>query len=151
MTVAHPTEGDVKRPVRALLTKHGWHWWMPPANGFGKAGISDTNALKSGVFLAVECKYGDRQPTANQKQFLRNVIVNDGVAFVVRETTVDALRFWLNAFDRAQAKMQRELPVDPADGAIMVNMALVLQKDFMQFRAMEEAAKIIKEAREDLH
>ena len=57
------TEKDVKAEVKKLLNAHDWFWWMPPANGFGKAGISDFNALKKGVFLAVETKFGSKKPT----------------------------------------------------------------------------------------
>ena len=51
------SESDVKKYVKKILDDHGWKWWMPPANGFGQAGISDFNALRSGVFLAVETKF----------------------------------------------------------------------------------------------
>jgi Holliday junction resolvase len=79
-------EAGVKREVRKLLAKHGWFVWMPPANGYGKAGISDFHALRDGKFLAIETKYGGNTTTALQAKFLDNIGLAGGWAIVVNET-----------------------------------------------------------------
>ena len=79
-------EAGVKREVRKLLAKYGWYCWMPPANGYGKAGISDFHALKDGKFMAIETKYGNNTPTVLQDKFLDNIELAGGWAIVVNET-----------------------------------------------------------------
>lgn len=92
-------EGDVKDAVKKLLTKHGWFHFMPPANAYGAGGISDHLACKMGVFLAVECKFGKRSPTALQTRFIGNVRDAGGIGIVVRDATVDDFEWFLIYFD----------------------------------------------------
>ena len=80
------SEAAVKHEVRKLLTKYGWYTWMPPANGYGKGGISDFHALKDGKFLAIETKYGGNTTTTLQAKFLDNIELAGGWAIVVNET-----------------------------------------------------------------
>lgn len=84
-------EAGVKREVKKLLDKHGWYYWMPPSNAYGRSGISDFHALKAGQFLAIETKFGSNTPTAQQAQFLENVALHDGWYLVVNEKNLDAL------------------------------------------------------------
>lgn len=114
-------EADVKAEVKKLLDKYGWYWWMTPANGYGKAGISDFSALKAGVFLAIETKFGTNKPTAMQIGYLNSIRAEDGFAFVVNEKNVEWLDAWLGAFARsAEAAANKQMPT-PEDGAMMVN------------------------------
>lgn len=83
MTKLHPTEGDVKKAVKALLDKHGWFHWMPPANMYGASGQSDILALKRGVFLAIETKLKKKAGTVNQEDFMTAVRANGGLARLV--------------------------------------------------------------------
>jgi hypothetical protein len=94
-------EGDVKNAVKKLLDEHKWFWFMPPANGYGSSGISDFIALRSGVFVAIETKFGKNTPSALQKSFLTTVMAHDGFAFVVNENTLLAFSVWLDTFDAA--------------------------------------------------
>lgn len=89
-------EKDVKEEVKKLLTKHGWYYWMPPANAFGRGGISDFHALRNGVFLAIETKAGMRltgrhAPTVLQVRFIKAIRENGGRAMVVNESNLDRL------------------------------------------------------------
>ena len=88
-------EHDVKREVRKLLAKYGWYTWMPPANGYGKGGISDFHALKDGKFLAIETKYGDNTPTPMQAKFLQDISQYGGTALVLYETDLDTFELLL--------------------------------------------------------
>jgi hypothetical protein len=97
-------EKDVKKKVKALLDKFGWFWWCPPANAYGRSGISDFHALKNGVFLAIETKFGSNKPTAMQLGFLNSINAESAFAFVVNETNLDWLEAFLEDFG-AQAEL----------------------------------------------
>ena len=120
-------EKGVKARVKVLLDKFGWFWWMPPANGFGKGGISDFNALKNGVFLAVETKFGTNKPTALQVGYCHSIQAEKGFAFCVNERNLAWFETWLQSFDNAVAGVaahvgdDKEHGVDPADGALLLN------------------------------
>lgn len=121
MTKAPENEKDVKKQVKALLDKHGWFWWMPPANGFGRTGISDFQALRAGVPLFIETKFGNNTVTVMQRAFLDSVRKESGFGFVVCEKRVGVLQSWLEAFDRAVECQTRGEEVQTEDGAIMLN------------------------------
>lgn len=116
----YSNEGDVKREIKKLLDKHNWFWWMPPGNGFGTTGVADFNAVRAGVFLAVEAKF-DRKPTAMQIAFLRSVGAEDSFGFVVDEKRIDLFAAWLAAFDRACEAAARKQEPTAEDGALMLN------------------------------
>lgn len=118
---AYTNEADVKRRVKKLLDQHKWFWWMPPANGFGRTGISDFNALRDGVFIAVETKFGKNKPTPMQIGFLESVQSESGLSFVVNEQNIGAFETWLAHFDNAVKAQAEERDVDPADGAAMLD------------------------------
>jgi hypothetical protein len=92
-------ERDVKRKVRSLLDAAGWFNWMPPSNAYGKSGIADINAVKDGMFLAIETKVGSNRPTPQQRAFLQAVRAHGGLAFVVNEKRLDHLAAWLQNGD----------------------------------------------------
>lgn len=119
-------EKDVKRKVKALLTKHGWFWWMPPSNAFGRTGIADFGAVRAGVFMAIETKFGGNKPTAMQLAFLTSVQAESCLAFVVDEARVSVLQRWLEAFDASTEAVAAKREVTPEDGATMVNCIRVL-------------------------
>lgn len=114
-------EADVKRRVKKLLEQHKWFWWMPPANGFGRTGISDFNALRDGVFIVIETKFGKNKPTPMQVGFMESVLSESGMAFVVNEENMAAFETWLTHFDNAVTAQAEERDVDPADGAAMLD------------------------------
>lgn len=92
-------EKGVKTLIKRLLDFHGWFHWMPAANGFGAQGISDHLAIKSGVFLVVEAKFGTNKPKPLQKGFGLQIIANDAYAFCVNEKNIDHLAMWLESFE----------------------------------------------------
>ena len=114
-------EGDVKRQVKKLLDKHKWFWWMPPANGFGRTGISDFNVFRSGIFMAIETKFGKNEVTPMQKGFLESIRSEQGFAFRVDETNLEWLKVWLECFDRAIEAKRQQVDVAPEDGAAMLD------------------------------
>lgn len=126
-------EKGVKAKIKQLLALHGWMTWMPAANGYGAQGVSDHLALKAGVFLVIEAKFGYGKPTPLQCAFAANVISNSGYAFCVNEKTIDHLAWWLESFEAStRFVMEGGEPeaIDPAHGARMLNAISVLVAPF---------------------
>lgn len=119
-------EKAVKQKVKKLLDKHGWFWWMPPANGYGKGGISDFHAIKNGVFLVIETKSGTNKPSALQKQFCESIMASKGFAFVVNEINLDWLDRWLECFENATIAASHSKEVATEDGADLINAIAAL-------------------------
>lgn len=91
-------EKGVKAKIKQLLEFHGWFTWMPGANGYGTQGVHDHLALKDGVFLTIEAKFGYNKPKATQKAFAGHILANDAYAFCVNEKNIDHLAMWLESF-----------------------------------------------------
>lgn len=127
----YTSEKDVKKTVKELLNRNGWFWWMPPANGFGKIGVADFNALKNGVFLAVETKFGKNTPTVQQKAYLQSIHAAGGLAFVVSEKTLEWFDIWLQTFDRSVEAARKSTPSTDEDGATMINAVDAMTKDMV--------------------
>lgn len=81
-------EGGVKRVVRRILDKAGVFSFMPPANAYGKVGISDILAVGYGKPIAIETKFGYNKPTANQLKFGKDWSDNGGLFLVVNERNI---------------------------------------------------------------
>lgn len=114
-------EADVKAQVKRILNKHKWFWWMPANNGYGISGTADFLALRAGVFLAVETKFGSNKPTAMQKAYLQSVTAEGGFGFVVTDKSLERFVAWMEAFDRsAKAFEAGTKPLDE-DGALMLD------------------------------
>jgi hypothetical protein len=131
VTKAFRIEKDVKKEVRKLLDQHNWYWWMPPANGFGKSGISDFHALRSGVFMAIETKLGKNKPTPAQEAFLKQIAKQDAFAFVISEDRLEYFSLWLEAFDKSVQRAQQSLEPEETDKEIMFNALRELTGDVM--------------------
>jgi hypothetical protein len=122
-------EADVKDKIKALLNFHGWFTWMPGANGYGQQGVSDHAAIKNGVFLVVEAKFGSNKPKPLQKAYAAQIIANDGYAFCVNEKNIDHLAMWLESFEfsiqwQMAGNDPEELPQE--HGARLLNAIAVL-------------------------
>jgi Holliday junction resolvase len=89
--VATP-EKKVKDKVKAVLDSEGVYYFMPPANGYGRAGIPDIIACVNGLFFAIETKANGNKPTALQIREIEAIRRNNGVAVVVDETNWDMVR-----------------------------------------------------------
>lgn len=90
--MASTPESKVKKKVRALLDEYNIYHFMPPANGFGRAGIPDIIGCFSGRFIAVECKAGNNTTTALQDRELQRIKDAGGVAFVANENNLHELK-----------------------------------------------------------
>lgn len=125
-------ENGVKDLVKALLDAHGWFHFAVSAGGFSTPGLHDRFALKDGVFLTVEVKFGTRKVTAMQRAFGAQIIANDAYSFCVNERNIDHLAWWLESFEIAkQCQMQgREVP--PEHGSRLLNAISVLTDMFAE-------------------
>jgi len=85
-------ESKVKKRVREMLDKLGIYHFMPPANGFGRAGIPDIIACMDGHFIAIECKAGKGTTTALQDRELNRIHNAGGTTYIARETNIDELQ-----------------------------------------------------------
>lgn len=125
-------EKGVKGKIKLLLDFHGWFHWMPSANGYGTMGVSDHAAIKDGVFLVIEAKFGRNKPKPLQKQFAQQIIANDAYAFCVNERNIDHLAMWLESFEHAkQAQMAgTEIPIE--HGSRLLNAISALTDGFAE-------------------
>ena len=90
-------EAKVKTAVKKLLDSLNIYHFMPPANGFGRAGIPDIVGCMDGHFIAIECKAGKGQTTALQDRELNNILNAGGTVFIAREHNLDDLKLLLEA------------------------------------------------------
>ena len=93
--MATTPESKVKKAVRTLLDDLGIYHFMPPANGFGRAGIPDIVACMDGHFIAIECKAGKGQTTALQDRELNAILNHGGTVYIAREHNLDDLKLLL--------------------------------------------------------
>ena len=91
-------ESKVKTEVKRTLVELGFYYFMPPANGFGRAGIPDIVGcrLTDGRFFVIECKAGKGKTTALQDRELVRIQQAGGIALVINEDNVNQLKELLN-------------------------------------------------------
>jgi hypothetical protein len=123
-------EKGVKTLIKRLLDFHQYFHWMPAANGYGTSGVSDHCAVKHGVFLAVEAKFGANKPSPLQKQFALNVTQASGFAFCVNEKNIDHLAMWLESFEIATQLQSQGKDIPDDHGARMLNAISALTEMF---------------------
>lgn len=123
-------EKGVKQRIKQLLDLHGWFHWMPAANGYGTQGVSDHAAIKNGVFLVVEAKFGGNKPVPTQKAYAAQIMANDGFAFCVNEKNIDHLAWWLESFEASTVAQSRGEPVSEDHGSRMLNAISALTDPF---------------------
>ena len=87
--MAATPESKVKAQLRKKLDALGIYHFMPPANGFGRAGIPDVIGCYNGQFVAFECKAGKGKTTALQDREIQRIQGHKGWAFVINEDNVD--------------------------------------------------------------
>jgi Holliday junction resolvase len=93
--MAETPESKVKTAVRKLLDVLKIYHFMPPANGFGRAGIPDIIGCMDGHFIAIECKAGRGQTTPLQDRELNAILNAGGTVFIAREHNLDDLKLLL--------------------------------------------------------
>lgn len=93
-------EGKVKAQIKKILTEMGIWFFMPPANGYGRAGIPDFIGCLRGRLIAIEAKAGKGKTTALQDREIERINSSGGFATVVNEHNVDTLKATLESLER---------------------------------------------------
>ena len=143
MRQSYSKEGHVKDDVKAILDKHGWFWFMPPANAYGKSGISDFIAIRGPdqtIFMAIETKFGTNKPTAMQIGFLNSVRAEGGFAFVVSDRNIKWFAAFMEAFDQSAMLVGAGEKVSEELGTEMMNAIFELSNKILDTTAPEPSA-----------
>lgn len=85
-------EAKVKAKVKKILDEMGAYYFMPATGGFGRSGVPDIVGCINGRFFGIECKAGSNKPTALQEKELRRITETGGVALLINEDNIGALR-----------------------------------------------------------
>lgn len=125
-------ETHVKKAVKKLLDDHDWYWWMTPANGFGKSGISDICATKHGMFMAIETKLAPNKASPMQKAFLRSIASCEHFAFIVSDKTLDAFAMFLTNLDKSVTLATESKIVPTEIGGPMADAMHILTEPWLR-------------------
>ena len=90
--MAKTPEAKVKDAVKQILDANGVYYFMPAANGYGRAGIPDIVCCVNGYFLAIECKAGNGKTTLLQNREIARIIRAKGRALVINETNLNLIQ-----------------------------------------------------------
>ncbi len=84
-------EEHVKVNVKAVLKSVGekCYWFMPPANGFGRAGVPDFVGWVCGQAFAIETKFGKGECTPHQLIEINKATYAGAKVWIVRETNIE--------------------------------------------------------------
>jgi len=123
------SEKNVKRVVKRLLQQHAWKSRMPPSNMYGEGGLADFLCWRTGIFMAIETKFGKNKPTINQKRFLNEVMIEGCFGFVVDDMNIAWFATWLTVFDRSIERVMNHQKEDPADAIELLNAVRALTVD----------------------
>lgn len=85
-------EDLVKKQVKQILDAAGAYWFMPPANGFGRAGIHDFVGCLNGQYIGIECKGTDGRWTALQQREHERVLAHGGFSMCVTPDNINELK-----------------------------------------------------------
>ena len=89
-------ESKVKDKIKKLLKAYGVYYFMPQGGYFGNIGVPDFVCCYHGLFLAIEAKAGDNQPTARQLEHINNIKNHGGRCLVINENNLKSLEDLLN-------------------------------------------------------
>ena len=99
-------EGRVKARTRKVLEELECWYFMPPANGYGRAGIPDFVGCLNGQFFAIEAKAGKGKTTALQDREIAQIKSCGGFALVVNEKNIDSLKAQIDEWRRREWVVQ---------------------------------------------
>ena len=94
--MAATPESKVKAKIKAILKKHDIYYAMPIGTGYGNSGVPDFLVCNRGGFIAIEAKAGKGKTTALQESHLAKIRAAGGIAIVINEENIHALKGILN-------------------------------------------------------
>lgn len=86
-----PAESWVKDQIKEQLKRLDIFYFMPSANGYGKAGIPDFVCCANSLFIGIEAKRKDGEWSDYQQQRCVEILKQKGVYALVDETGLAAL------------------------------------------------------------
>ena len=92
-------EAKVKKRIKSILEELQCYFFMPPANGYGRAGIPDFVGCLNGMFFSIEAKAGKGKTTALQDRELERIRQAGGFALIVNEENLDGLKIILERWN----------------------------------------------------
>ena len=90
--MAETPERKVKKKVVLILKAMGAYYFYPVTGGFGGSGVPDIVGCYNGRFFGIECKANGNKPTALQELNLANIKAQGGIAIVIDESNIEALK-----------------------------------------------------------
>jgi Holliday junction resolvase len=81
-------EAKVKKKVVEVLKRYGAYYFQPVTGGFGRSGVPDLIACYRGKFIGIECKSGNKQPTALQQKNLDDIEKQGGISLLINEENI---------------------------------------------------------------
>lgn len=90
-TPEFPKEDWVKKQIKGQLKKLEIFYFMPSANGYGKAGIPDFICCANSLFIGIEAKRKDGEWSQYQQDRCVEILQQKGVYVLVDETGLEAL------------------------------------------------------------
>ena len=89
-------EALVKKRIRKILEESKAYFAMPIGTGYGNSGVPDFLICNRGEFIAIEAKAGKGKTTALQESHLAKIRDAGGIAIVINEENIHALKGILN-------------------------------------------------------
>ena len=108
-------EGKVKERIKQILKELNVWFFMPPANGYGRAGIPDFVGCLRGRFIAIEAKAGKGKTTALQDREIERINSSGGYAVVVNEHNIDDLKKTLEMLERDEWILPQWISKQPTE------------------------------------
>lgn len=102
--MASTPEKKVKDKVVSVLKEYGVYYFFPGTHGFGRSGVPDIICCVGGRFMAIECKAGKNRPTDLQIREMGAIISAGGVAIVINEGNISAVRYQLDRLVNSEPK-----------------------------------------------
>lgn len=102
-------ESQVKKQVVKILDKHGAYHFFPATHGYGRSGVPDIVACYNSQFIGIECKAGKGTTTALQERELKSIEKAGGIAFVIREDTLNLLEHYFNGGEQSDDRDKEKL------------------------------------------
>jgi pantoate kinase len=94
--MANTPEALVKKRIRKILEESKAYFAMPIGTGYGNSGVPDVLICNRGGFIAIEAKAGKGKTTALQESHLAKIRDAGGIAIVINEENIHALKGILN-------------------------------------------------------
>ena len=107
--MATTPEGKVKTIVKRMLDRYGAYHFSPATGGYGTSGIPDIVACYFGKFIGIECKAGNKKPTALQQIQIDKIRAAQGYAVVISEQNYELLETILSEIQAGHSVLKRDI------------------------------------------